>query len=123
MPHALPHALDFQLLHDGSAMRSTVCIAFGTDEVVVHLPANEKPWSHEDARHWLDEQFVSNECEPLRASGKVLTADKLLAIANAFGLRRFREDEALRLAYAHAAEAALQRPNVRVDVDARAITF
>ena len=90
---------------------------------MVHLPAQGEAWSHEQARRWLDEQFVANECEPLRASGKVLTADKLLAIANAFGLRRFREDEALRLDYAHAAEAALQRPSVRVDVDARAVTF
>jgi hypothetical protein len=104
-------------------MRSTVCIAFGNDEVTIHLPAHEQPWSHEQARRWLDEQFVANECEPLRASGKVLTADKLLAIAGAFGARRFREDEALRSGYAHAAEAVLQRPTVRVDVDARTVTF
>jgi hypothetical protein len=104
-------------------MRSTVVIAFGSTEVLVHLPAAEAPWSADEARRWLDEQFVANGCEPLRASGKVLTADKLVAIASAIGQRGFEQDEGLRLAYAHAVEAALSRPTVRIDVDARAVSF
>lgn len=104
-------------------MRSTVCIAFGTAEVLVNLPAAEATWSAEDARRWLDEQFIANDCEPLRASGKVLNADKLLAIANAIGQRGFEQDEVLRLAFAHAAEAALSRSVVRIDVDARTVSF
>jgi hypothetical protein len=104
-------------------MRSTVVIAFGTAEVLVNLPAGGAPWSADDARRWLDEQFVANDCEPLRASGKVLTADKLLAIASAIGQRGFEQDEALRLAFASAAEAALSRPMVRIDVDARTVSF
>jgi len=104
-------------------MRSTVCIAFGTAEVLVNLSAAEAPWSADDARRWLDEQFVANDCEPLRAIGKVLTADKLLAIASAIGQRGFEQDEALRLAFAHAAEASLSRSVVRIDVDARTVSF
>jgi hypothetical protein len=104
-------------------MRSTVCIAFGTAEVLVNLPAAEATWSADDARRWLDEQFIANDCEPLRASGKVLTADKLLAIANAIGQRGFEQDEALRLAFARAATAALSRSVVRIDVDARTVSF
>ena len=104
-------------------MRSTVSIAFGTEEVMVNLPAADTPWSANDARRWLDEQFIANDCEPFRASGKVLNADKLLAIANAIGQRGFEQDEALRLAFAHAATAALSRSVVRIDVDARAVSF
>ena len=104
-------------------MRSTVRIVFGTSEVVVNLPAADAPWSADAARRWLDEQFVANDCEPLRASGKVLTADKLLAIAQAIGQRGFEQDEALRLAFAHAAEAALARSAVRIDVDERSVSF
>ncbi|MGZ5129851.1 MAG: hypothetical protein ACXWCU_10780 [Caldimonas sp.] len=104
-------------------MRSTVCIAFGTAEVLVNLPAAETPWSADQARRWLDEQFVANDCEPLRATGKVLTVDKLLAIADAVGQQGFEGDEAFRLAFAHAAAAALSRPVVRIDVDARAVSF
>jgi hypothetical protein len=104
-------------------MRSTVRIVFGTSEVVVNLPAAHAPWSADAARRWLDEQFVANDCEPLRASGKVLTADKLLAIAQAIGQRGFEQDEALRLAFASAAEAALARSAVRIDVDERSVSF
>jgi hypothetical protein len=104
-------------------MRSTVCIAFGPADVVVHVPASEPPWSAADARHWLDEQFIAHDCEPVRASGKVLTVDKLLAVAAAIGQRGFEGDEALRLAFARAAEAALGRSMVRVDVEARTVTY
>jgi hypothetical protein len=104
-------------------MRPSVCIAFATGEVLVHLPAGEQAGSADEARRWLDEQFVANDCEPLRASGKVLTSDKLLAIAIAIGQRGFEQDEALRLAFARAAVAALARPVVRIDVDAHAVSF
>ena len=75
------------------------------------------------ARRWLDDQFVVNDCEPIRASGKVLTADKLLAIAAAVGPQRFDADAAFRHDYARAATAALGRPVVRIDVEARSIDF
>ena len=104
-------------------MRPSVCIAFGAAEVMVNLSAAEPAWPADEARRWLDEQFIANDCEPLRASGKVLTADKLLAIAQAIGRRGFEQDEALRLAFAHAALAALSRSVVRIDVDARSVSF
>jgi len=104
-------------------MKSTVYITFGADEVQLSLPAAEVAWSAGDARRWLDDQFIANECEPSRASGKVLTSDKLLAIASAIGQRGFEQDEALRLAFAKAATAALSRSVVRIDVDARTVSF
>jgi hypothetical protein len=75
------------------------------------------------ARRWLDEQFVANECEPLRASGKVLTADKLLALAGTVGPSRFESDPAWAADYARATLAALGKPMVQVDVDGGAVTF
>jgi hypothetical protein len=96
---------------------------FGSDELPVELPAGEALGPAPQARRWLDEQFIARECEPLRASGKVLTADKLVAVAEAIGVREFRQDEALRLAYARATVAALQHAVVRIDVEARAVTF
>lgn len=104
-------------------MRSTVSITFGNDEVEVHLPAGEPAWALEDARRWLDEQFVANECVPSRASGKVLTSDKVLAVAKAIGKRGFEQDDALRHAFAHAVTAALSRPIVRIDVDAFTVGY
>ena len=105
-------------------MRSHVAIVFGADEIGVDLPPAEgEPMSSFDARRWLDEQFLAHECEPLRASGKLLTADKVLAVADAIGPRRFGEDAALRLEFARAVTAALARPVVRIDVDARSVTY
>ena len=103
-------------------MRRELTLSFGRDgDVVVDLPAGGEAWTPEAARHWLDEQFLANECEPLRATGKVLTVDKLLAIAASVGRRRFDDDAAFRVAYAYAAVAALARPVVHLDVDAGTI--
>jgi hypothetical protein len=104
-------------------MKSNLTIVFGATEVSVDVPAAEATGSADEARRWLDEQFIANDCEPLRASGKVLTADKLLAIAAAIGQRGFEHDEALRLAFARAALAALARPLVRIDVDAHTVSY
>ncbi len=103
-------------------MRSTVCIAFGADEVLVHLPADGPEWSHDDGRRWLDEKFGAYECEPLRASGKVLVRDKLLAVAEAIGKQGFEADEPLRMAFARAAAAVMSSPVVRVDMGARTVS-
>jgi hypothetical protein len=104
-------------------MRSTVSIVFGAAEVLVEVPAADAGWAPDEARRWLDTQFVAHDCEPLRASGKVLTVDKLVAIAEAIGLQGFEADPALRLDYARATVVALARPVVRVDVEARAVSY
>lgn len=65
-------------------------------EVSVRLAGNQEfrfdlegaePMGHEAGRRWLDDQFTALDCEPLRASGKVLLADKVLTVARAAGLR------------------------------------
>jgi hypothetical protein len=64
-------------------------------------------------------------CDPIRSTGKVLTADKILCVAQAAGEERFR-DEAHRpwaMAFAKAASAALAKPVVTVDVRAQALSY
>ncbi|SDM24996.1 hypothetical protein SAMN05428957_103401 [Oryzisolibacter propanilivorax] len=80
------------------------------------------PLEHEQARRWLDNEFLRLECEPLRASGKVLLADKVLVVAQAAGARQFA-DAAWAQQFARATVAALSRPVVRVDVPAMAVSF
>jgi len=48
----------------------------------VDLPAGGSP-GRRLGRRWLEDQFIANECEPLRAAAKVLSADKVLAVATA----------------------------------------
>ncbi len=98
-------------------MRSEVVVRFSErDEFEIPLH-DAQPMAMADARAWLDEQFERNGCTLQRASGKVLTADKLLAIAAAVGPAGFA-DPAFALAYARAAVGALDRPVVTVDVPA-----
>ena len=105
-------------------MRQEVTVAFGPEGVVTAaLPAGTAAWPADESRRWLDDQFIANDCEPLRASGKVLTADKVLAVAAALGHQRLENEEQLRSDFAHATLGALGRPLVRVDVEAGAITF
>jgi hypothetical protein len=74
------------------------------------------------ARSWLDTQFVAFDCEPLRASGKVLTADKVLRVTEAAPIALF-EDPKWSGDYAAAVLAALGKTMVRVDVPAMAVTY
>ena len=83
---------------------------------------NQVPMANDQGRQWLDAQFVALECEPLRASGKVLTADKVLTVAMAAGADRF-DDPQWSMEFARATSAALGKAVVRVDVPSMAITY
>ena len=90
-------------------------------EYSFHVP-DGAPLAHDAARAWLDHQFIALDCEPLRASGKVLTADKVLVVSQAsgpalFGVAKWSTDDVA------AVSAALGKPMIRVDVPAMAITY
>lgn len=93
----------------------------GDKEYHVEL-ARLEPMGMEDARRWLDDQFTALDCEPLRASGKVLLADKVLTVARAAGATLLA-DPAWSGQFARATVAALARPVVRVDVPGMAVSF
>lgn len=76
----------------------------------------------DDARRWLDNQFVALECEPLRASGKLLTADRVVCVAQAAG-PELLGDAAWAHDFARAASAALGQAVVRIDVPALSVTY
>ncbi len=105
-------------------MRKEVFVQFGPDsEVAIVVHDAGAAMSADEARRWLDEQFIAHDCEPLRASGKVLTADKVLALAAEVGPGKLHADTAFRDQFGRAVLAALGRDMVRVDVDARAVTY
>ncbi len=81
-----------------------------------------EPMAQEAARRWLDDEFMRLECEPLRASGKLLLADKVLTVARAAGAELLSDQEWLGQ-FARATNAALAKPVVRIDLQTMAISY
>ena len=103
-------------------MRSEVSVTF-KNSPPVRIDLNEvQPMPHDEARKWLDEQFTQMGCEPLRATGKLLTADQVMVIAQAAGPAQFAEAQWAQ-AFARAARAALAKPLVQIDVDTLSISY
>jgi hypothetical protein len=102
-------------------MRNDVTIRLSDHETTVDL-AELVPMAADVGRWWLDDHFVRFGCEPLRPTGKVLTADKVLAVAAAAGAARFADPLWAR-DYARAVAAALGKPSVVVDVSALSVNY
>ena len=102
-------------------MRSEVRVTVESQSFTFNLEGHA-PMPREDARVWLDEQFVALECEPLRASGKLLQADKILVIAREAGVKHF-EDAKWGSTFAAAASVMLGKPVLTVDADALSMTY
>lgn len=64
-------------------MQSEVSVRLADDQEFRFDLTSAEPMAHEAGRRWLDDQFTALDCEPLRASGKVLLADKVLTVAQA----------------------------------------
>jgi hypothetical protein len=103
-------------------MRSQVSVTFKNNPPVRIELHEEPPTPRDVARQWLDEQFIAMECEPLRATGKLLMADRVVVVAQAAGPEKFA-DAAWAKAFAHAACAVLGKPSVNIDADSLSITY
>jgi hypothetical protein len=102
-------------------MRNEVNVIVEGQEFSFSMEGKE-PLANDVARKWLDEQFASLECEPLRASGKLLLADKVVVIAREAGSKHFA-DAAWGSAFAAAASAALGKKLLHVDADTLSVTY
>ncbi len=103
-------------------MRSEVQVVFGPGEEVHLVVDAAEVLSFEAARRWLDDEFVRHGCEPMRGSGKVLIADKVLGVAAAVGVQALR-DPAFGLDFARAASGALSKALITVDVPRLSVSF
>jgi hypothetical protein len=101
-------------------MSAEVIVSFGADQDVRF--AVEALMDSFEARAWLDGEFLALGCEPMRASGKVLVADKLLSVADAAGIDRFR-DPIWGPAFARAAAGAAQRTMLRIDLPGHSVNY
>ncbi len=106
-------------------MRSQVTVTWGEPATYRFDLEEVQPMPHDQARAWLDQQFTALDCEPIRLTGKVLTADKVLGVAQSAGQERFREAPHREWAmnYARAASAALAKPVVTVDLSTMSVGY
>ncbi len=106
-------------------MRCQVIVSWGDHTQYPFDLEEVQPLPHDQARVWLDQQFTELGCEPLRPTGKVLTADKVLSIAQAAGATRFSQEayRAWAKDYARAVSSALAKPVVRVDVPSMTVSY
>lgn len=103
-------------------MPSQVTVTFKNQAPVQIDVLGAEPLPSEEARRWLDEQFTQMGCEPLRPTGKLLTADKVVVVAEAAGPDKFA-DAPWAQDFARAVTAALGRPVVNIDVTALSIRY
>jgi hypothetical protein len=106
-------------------MRSQVTVTWGGVQTFRIDLEDQPALSPAEARAWLDEQFIALGCEPIRLTGKVLTADKIVGVAQAAGPAWFAEavHQAWATRFARAASAALDKAVVTVDLDTRTIGY
>jgi hypothetical protein len=104
-------------------MRNEVTVTFkGTAPLRMDLNKVE-PMPNDAARAWLDKQFIELDCDPLRPTGKVLTADKVVVVAEAAGAAKFAAEEKWAQEFARATSAALGKPVVHIDVATLSISY
>jgi hypothetical protein len=103
-------------------MKSEVSVTFKDAAPLRINLDNAEAMTSQDARAWLDAQFTEMGCEPLRPTGKVLTADKVFVVAQAAGPSRFA-DAQWALKFGRAAAAALGKPVVHVDLPGESVGF
>jgi hypothetical protein len=106
-------------------MRSQVIVSWGDAQSYPFDLEEVQPMPLEMARQWLDQQFTDLGCEPLRPTGKVLLADKVISIAMAAGQPRFADEpyRAWARAFARSVSAVLAKPMVRIDVPSMTVSY
>ncbi len=105
-------------------MRSDVTIVFNARQSI-ELTVEVEPGGQAsvDARDWFDTSWTELDCEPMRASGKVLLLDKILGVARALGYTTLSKDAVLAREFAIQSALALEKPRVMVDLPNLSVGF
>ncbi len=103
-------------------MRNEVRVLLEDGQEFVQDFDSSEAMSNEDGRRWLDQEFIRMECEPLRASGKVLIVDKVVVVAKEAGAAMLAQPDWL-ANFAKASIGAVGRPTVVVNTKAMTVTF
>ena len=95
-----------------------VVVSFGkeADFNFKFAPADLAAIQREDARGWMQREFIDLECDLPSPVGKVLLLDEILAVAKYAGQRRFHDRPDWARDFAQNTAVLLGRDMIRVDV-------
>jgi hypothetical protein len=106
-------------------MHQTVIVSFGGGRQFEYKLAAEdlagRP--REDARAWFDEQFAALECDIETPIGKVLLADRILAVAKYAGEKYFDEKPDWARQFSENAAVLMRHAVLKVDVAGNAVSY
>lgn len=105
-------------------MRCVVTFIFGPGQIV-EQPVNvvQSTMGALNAREWLEDAWVRLECEPTRASGKVLLLDKVLCVTEAIGYPILSQNPERVTELATQIALALGKPVITVDLVENSVSF
>ena len=103
-------------------MRSEVRVLSEQSREYVFELESQPPMDNAEARAWLDAQYQQLGCEPLRPTGKLLLADKVIVVARAAG-DELLGDKAWGAAFGRAVSGVLGKPVVRLDLNAATVSY
>lgn len=106
-------------------MRTVVTIMFASGQSL-EIPVDTPDLQDEGVdvgRAWFEDKWVELDCEPARASGKVLLLDRILSVTEALGDRTLTGDADLAQAFALHAALALDKPSITIDLRDQTVGF
>lgn len=105
-------------------MRCVVTLVFGPEQRL-ELPVSvvTSTLGALNAREWLEDAWVRLECEPTRASGKVLLLDKVLCVTAAIGYPLLSQSPERANELATQIALALSKPFITVDLTDNTVSF
>lgn len=105
-------------------MRCVVTFVFGPEQGLEQaVSINPSTQAAVDAREWFEDAWIRLECEPSRASGKVLLLDKILCVTEALGYPLLSRSEDHLLELATQTAQALKKPIITVDLEEQMVGF
>ncbi len=103
-------------------MRCDVKFIFSANQTLeVQLNTEPAPDLATQSQRWLEQKWEALECEPLRASGKVLILDRILGVTDALGYHYLQSHPEQLDTLARHCINALGSPRVTVDLPGLAV--
>ena len=103
-------------------MQYEVALRFNATQQISIVINKQKVLSCEQAKQWLESQCVQLKAAPLRDTGPMRTADKIIAVALAAGQQRYISDVEFTHSYAGAAAGILACASLKIDVENKQVS-